>query len=465
VPVLAPNKIPEVPDLARRNIAPGPHGDVVIARLRDRADLSQEAKLPRGPARRTAVYNDLLATARSSQAAALDLLGSLKAQGQVQSWESLFLPNAISIRVTPGASQAVTDALRGVANVQAVVDNKLWWTEPAQEHEPTDFTIPGTEWGVQAIGADRAWGRGYTGAGVTVGVVDTGLDASHPALRAQYRGTNADGTQSHDYNWLDAVNGRRTPYDDGQHGTHVAGTVAGRDGQQTTGVAPGARVIAAKAIVGSGYNTTDATFKALQFMLAPTKTDGSSPDPARGADVVNNSWGTSNISDDSFVETWDGLLAAGIEIVSAAGNSGPVGKIAPPGSYPGALSVAATTATDKVAGFSSRGPSRFAPTAVLPNVAAPGASIRSTIPGGGYATFSGTSMASPHVAGAVALLLQAKPNATHEQIVAALEKTAVDIDLPGPDTAAGHGRIDVDRAIDRLIASPPPPPPPPPPPA
>jgi bacillopeptidase F len=221
-------------------------------------------------------------------------------------------------------------------------------------------------------------------------------------------------------------------------------------------------VIAAKAILGRGYNTTDATLKALQFMLAPTKVDGTAPDPTKGADVINNSWGNADQNDSTFIDSWAALQAAGIEVVTAAGNDGPgQGTISPPGSYPGAISVAATTSSDRVAGFSSRGPSKFAPDKILPNLAAPGQGIRSSIPGGGYATFSGTSMASPHVAGAVALMLQAKPTATHDEIVAALEATATDIDVPGPDKSAGYGRINVDKAIERLLAPLPTPPAPP----
>ncbi len=308
------------------------------------------------------------------------------------------------------------------------------------------------EWGVEKIGAPQAWAEGIDGTGVTIGVVDTGLDAAHPAIKPHYRGTNADGSMTHDYNWYDAFEQRAEAFDDGDHGTHVAGSAAGGTDTRATGVAPGAKVIASKAINRRGYNTTAATLKALQFMLAPTKTDGTAPDPTRGADVVNNSWGNADRSDDTFMDTFAGLKAAGIEVVTAAGNDGPrEGTVSPPGSYPGYLSVAATTTGDDVASFSSRGPSKFAsPDEMTPNVAAPGAGITSAVPGGRFRRMSGTSMASPHVAGAVALLLQAAPQATHEQVVEALTKTAVDIDRPGPDNASGFGRIDVPAALAHL---------------
>ena len=188
-------------------------------------------------------------------------------------------------------------------------------------------------------------------------------------------------------------------------------------------------------------------------MLAPTDVNGLHPDPARGADIVNNSWGNADRNDTTFTDTWDAFQAAGIIMVSAAGNDGPMGKVSPPGSYPNGISVAATGPSDKVAGFSSRGPSKFDPSAVIPMIAAPGSGVLSSVPGGRYGEMSGTSMASPHVAGAIALMLSAKPTATYNEIVKALTSTATDIAEPGPDNAAGYGRINVNKAIDALLAT------------
>jgi len=156
--------------------------------------------------------------------------------------------------------------------------------------------------------------KGYTGQGVTIGIVDTGLDSRHPAIAPHYRGTKADGTQDNNYNWYDPTAGAQSPLDDGEHGTHVAGTSAGGTDGHVTGVAPGAKLIAAKAILGSGYNTTEATLKALQWMLAPTDLAGKHADPTRGADVINNSWGDADHQDTMFQDTWDAMNAAGIII-------------------------------------------------------------------------------------------------------------------------------------------------------
>ncbi len=485
-------KIPEAPPLPDKpGIGPeAPTANVLIARMGVQADLTDEAQMARGPERKAAVYADLVETAKTSQVEALAKLEELKTAGDVTAVESLFLPNAILITTKAGRHQAVSDALAGIANVKDVAENKTWsvqgalddvsvgtagaaagaaylayakgfidgpaYMDPAAGHRAAAALIepeqPAAEWGVAKINAPAAWANGIDGAGVTVGIVDTGLDAAHPAIKPHYRGTQADGSMVHDYNWFDPFTRSAAAFDDGDHGTHVAGSAAGGTDAKAIGVAPGAKIIAAKAINGSGYNTTAATLQALQFMLAPTRTDGTAADPTKGADVVNNSWGNANKADDTFIESFAALKAAGIEVVSAAGNDGPrEGTVSPPGSYPGYLSVAATTESDKVASFSSRGPSKFAsPEEMTPNVAAPGAGIVSAVPGGRYQRMSGTSMASPHVAGAVALMLQAHPQATHEQIVEALTKTAVDIDKPGPDNAAGFGRIDVEQALAHL---------------
>lgn len=467
-----------------------PTGNVLIARIGASADLSAAAALPRGPERKQAVYDALVATAKESQVEALAALDGLTAAGDVTKVESMYLPNAILVTTKAGRHQAVRDALAGIANVADVAENRTWSVQGALDGEAVGtagaaagaaflayargfidgpaFMDPAAgrraiesmsgpqgpepEWGVRQVGAPDAWRAGIDGTGVTIGIVDTGLDAEHPAIKRHYRGTAADGTLQHDHNWFDPFEGRATPYDDGGHGTHVAGSAAGGTDSRAIGVAPGAKIIAAKAINGRGYNTTAATLQALQWMLAPTRTDGTGADPTKGADVVNNSWGNANQADDTFIESFAALKAAGIDVVSAAGNDGPrEGTVSPPGSYPGYLSVAATTNRDAVAGFSSRGPSRFAsPEEMTPNVAAPGASVVSAVPGGGFRSMSGTSMASPHVAGAVALLRQAAPQATHEQIVEALTRTAIDIDRPGPDNAAGFGRIDVPAAIEHL---------------
>lgn len=461
-------KIPEVgAPPQRRNL--GPVGEMLIARVKDAADLTAVEAMPRGPERRVAAYEALLKTANESQVPVISKLQQLKTDGLVASYESMFLPNALVVKAMPGKSGAVNEALRGVAQIDSVSENKAWSikspqlpgnngkvphqlnTTPKIRGNAGSDAVTGAEWGIELIGAPKAWSKGFTGEGVTVGIVDTGLDFSHPAIIDHYRGKTSAGVD-HNYNWFDPFTKSKVPFDDGEHGTHVAGSTAGGAPGKQIGVAPGAKLIAAKAIMGSGYNTTVGTLQSLQFMLAPTDLNGQNPDPRRGADVVNNSWGNADQNDRTFIDTWKGLVSAGITPVAAAGNDGPrPGTVSPPGSYATGITVAATDRGDRVAGFSSRGPSKLFPDAVVPLVAAPGDGVHSSTPGGRYKTFSGTSMASPHVAGAVALMLQAKPDATDAQIAAALTKTAKDVSSPGIDLDSGYGRIDVDKAIAELL--------------
>ncbi|MCW2972822.1 MAG: serine protease [Thermoleophilia bacterium] len=514
-----PTVVQRIPEVDAPVTEGGATGHVLIARIGQQADLGAASRMPRGAERKTAVYDALVETARTSQVDALAALASLQERGDVTKVESMFLPNAILVTAKAGSDDAVSQALKGLANVQDVVENRTWsvradevagaagaaagaayvdwakgyidgpkWHTPqrsggvdpldapplsggedlpprsnpavADDGWTTDIEEPGAAvgdhvWGVDKIHAPEAWADGATGVGVTVGVVDTGLDAQHPAIKAHYRGTNADGSQSNDYNWYDPFTLGATPTDDGDHGTHVAGTSVGGTEGRVIGVAPGAKVIAAKAINGAGYNTSETTLKALQWMLAPTKTDGSAPDPTKGADVINNSWGGSN-PDEQFMETFAALKAAGIELVNSAGNEGEggAGTVGSPGSYPGYFSIAASTAKDTIASFSSRGPSKYAKEGeMIPNIAAPGSNVLSSVPGGRYQAMSGTSMAAPHTTGAIALLLSKFPQATHDQLAKALEGTAIDIDIKGPDTAAGYGRIDVAAALRSLAAS------------
>ncbi|MEO6866405.1 MAG: S8 family serine peptidase, partial [Gaiellales bacterium] len=280
------------------------------------------------------------------------------------------------------------------------------------------------------------------------------------ALKSVYRGTQTDGSQQHDYNWVDTAGFQSgaftaTPSDDGGHGSHVAGTIAGSTTTQKIGVAPGAKVIGAKMVFEDSIASTISALDGLQFMLAPTKTDGTSPNPAKGVDVINNSWGAGEWESRETQGAFDSLKAAGILLVNSAGNEGPgAGTVSAPGAYPGHLSIAASDARDGVARFSSRGPSTFGgAVGDTPNISAPGVRINSVRAGGGYTQMDGTSMAAPHVTGAVALMLQANPQASYDEIRDALQSTATDIADPGVDFTAGHGRINVDKAVEALTAA------------
>ncbi|MBC7644162.1 MAG: S8 family serine peptidase, partial [Thermoleophilia bacterium] len=315
--------------------------------------------------------------------------------------------------------------------------------------------------------APDVWAQGFTGKGVTVGIVDTGIDYQHANLHDKYRGLNADGSYDNNYNWFDAVNKKTVPYDDNEHGTHVTGTVLGStaDGYHT-GMAPDAKYIGSKILNAQGSGTLEGVMKGLQWMLAPTDSAGLNADPTKAPDIISNSWGTNNGKLDTFRALMKSFVAAGIEPVFAAGNAGPkAGSVGAPGSYPEVISIAATDKDDKVASFSSRGPSPMKGddgSDKKPDVAAPGKDIISSVPGGGYASFSGTSMATPGVSGVIALLLSKYKDLSHAEIVKVLTTSAVDLGTPGYDYDYGYGRVDAKAAMaaaDAVVAGRPPVPP------
>ncbi len=343
--------------------------------------------------------------------------------------------------------------------------------EPARGSGPEQASA--VEWGIQQVGAPAVWAMGYRGAGVVVGGQDTGYAWSHAAIKNQYRGWNG-ASASHDYNWHDSIHsgggscGANSPFpcDDHGHGTHTMGTMVGDDGgANQIGMAPEARWIGCRNMdVGNG---TPATYsECFQWFVAPTNVAGQSPDPSKAPHVINNSW----LCPESEGCSWDTLKmvventrAAGILVVVSAGNSGSGCSTVsdPPAIYAASLSVGATDSADGIASFSSRGPVTVdGSNRLKPDLSAPGVNVRSSVPGGGYAFFSGTSMAGPHVVGLAALLLSARPDL--EGKVTELEtllklsslprsSTQTCGGIPGsaiPNPIYGYGRID---AVETLV--------------
>lgn len=274
---------------------------------------------------------------------------------------------------------------------------------PAGQSRGTAPRPTGPEWNIRQIGADRVWSQlGVTGTGIVVGSSDSGVDGAHPALRAGFRGG--------DDSWYDPWDDTRSPTDQGGHGTHTVGSAVGRDG---IGVAPDAQWVGCVNLdrnLGSPAHYLDC----LQFMLAPFPTGGdplTDGRPERAPQVLTNSWGCPPIEGcDPVVlrPATAALDAAGIFVVAAAGNTGPwcASIDDPPAPYADVLTVGAVDAQRRVAEFSSRGP---VPGASKPDVLAPGVGVVSAMPGGTYAALDGTSMATPQVAGVVALMWSANP--------------------------------------------------------
>ncbi|MCW2926280.1 MAG: serine protease [Thermoleophilia bacterium] len=449
--------------------------DTLLVKLDARVDLRAEAKLPRGAERKTAVWNKLVTSAQTSQAPLVELAEQLKASGAIAGYEALVSPNALLIDPAGAKSAEVLKAFaaaQGVASIYDMSANVKWARGGAaaaaqgadvlsgpssgldvfDRGAQVDLTTEERPYGLDMIGAPEANAAGADGTGLVYGSIDTGVDATHEALVAKYRGTNADGTQSNDYSWFDFGDKRSpSPKDYDTHGTHTIGTVVGGTDANQIGVAPRAKFISVPGIKpGSGL---DVRLKALQFMQAPTRLDGTEANPALAPDVVGMSWWTGPGSSDAFGDSLANLVAAGIEPVKSAGNKGPGPEtISAPGQFPTVNAVAAVGPDGQIADFSSRGPSPLPHVASSPlwkpDFAAPGVDTVSSVPGNRYQKMSGTSMAQPHFSGVLLALLTKFPKLTHDQITTVLKESAVDAGARGRDLEFGWGTVNVAKALE-----------------
>lgn len=378
---------------------PGLHGERLFVVLREQADLDgvpATAGRAGRDARAGEVYRRLVDTAKRTQA---DLRRDLRRLRLDHT--PYYLVNAVEVDGGP-AVRAWLSRRPEVARV-LVSQRVRPLPAPAGRSRGTAPAPAGPEWNVRLLGADRVWSQlGVDGTGIVVGSSDSGVDGGHPALAAGFRGG--------DDSWYDPWDGTRSPIDQGGHGTHTVGSAVGRGG---IGVAPGAQWVGCvnldRNLGNPGYY-----LDCLQFMLAPFPpggnpfTDGR---PARAPEILTNSWGCPPIEGcdpRALRPATAALEAAGILVVAAAGNTGPYcGSIDdPPAPYADVLTVGAVDQRRRVTDFSSRGP---VPGAAKPDLVAPGDEVLSAMPGGGYATMSGTSMATPQVAGVVALMWSANP--------------------------------------------------------
>jgi serine protease AprX len=456
----------------------------VLVVLREQADLSPARSLRGKTAKAEFVAAQLQATAARTQEVVLQLVRTDALAGA----NSLWVVNAVAVEAaSPGLIRDLA-ALPEVARVAA---------DPWVEFDAPTVGAPvvadrsAVEWGVLRINAPAVWDLGYTGQGITIGGADTGYDWLHPALRPHYRGWNAEaGTADHNYNWHDAIHEPSPlasdslnpcgfdvlqPCDDYNpgHGTHTMGTMTGDDslGNQI-GVAPGARWIGCRNMErGNGRPST--YLECFQWFLAPTDLNGQNPDPTRAPDVINNSW-TCTDGEGCFDATIENVLrqavialkAGGTVVVASAGNSGPgcSSIVDPPAYFAESFTVGATAFNDTIAGFSSRGPvTADSSMRIKPDVAAPGVFVRSSVPNGEYQYLNGTSMAGPHVAGLVALVLSARPDLIGE--VELIEQLVRETAVPKfdaseclgasgqvrPNHVYGYGRVDALAAVLAIL--------------
>jgi subtilisin family serine protease len=453
--------------------APGESAEFFVV-LREQADLAPAAELATKDEKGRFVRDALWETAQRSQ----EPLRAWLAERDIRH-QSYYIVNALLVR----GDRTLVDELSRRTDVLRIEGNPLIHNDmptPSDTDQPAGPDA--IEWGILKTNAPAVWAMGFTGQGVVVGGQDTGVDWDHPAIKNQYRGWNGS-VADHDYNWHDSVHGSPfnpcgddsvEPCDDHGHGTHTIGTAVGDDGgANQIGMAPGAQWIACRNM-DSGNGTPATYLECFEFFLAPYPVGGTpaAGDPSKAPDVTNNSWScppAEGCSWDTFQSAVLAQRAAGIMTVVSATNDGPsCGSVTdPPAIYDAAYSVGSTTSSDALSGFSSRGPAvtnQDDPTLLKPDISAPGSNIRSSLPGGTYSAWSGTSMAGPHVAGAVALLWSAKPELKNDQTAteALINDSAVRLThivegcggdyVNGPNNSWGYGLIDVEEALAEDIS-------------
>jgi serine protease AprX len=453
----------------------------VLVLLRQHADVRGAAALPTKEAKGRDVYERLRAVAEASQRGLRAMLDARSA-----GYRPFYLVNALEVH----ADLALVRVLAARPEVDRIVSNPSTRGVPVPGLTPLSSSASqSVQPNLVRVHADEVWALGYTGQGVVVAGQDTGYDWDHPALKDQYRGWNGT-VADHDYNWHDAIHkddahtlpgnpcgfDSAVPCDDYSHGTHTMGIAVGDDGAgHQIGMAPGARWIGCRNME-EGWGTPASYLECFEFFLAPYPVGGTPAegDPSLAPDVINNSWaclpseGCDQVHIALMEIAVEVLRQAGILIVASAGNYGPTcgSVLYPPAMYRQSLSVGNFDhEADLILSSSSRGPVTYYGVAYTkPDLAAPGVRISSSLPGGGYGTMTGTSMAAPHVAGGAALLLSAAPG--YRGQVDAIEylltrtaepkTTAQGCGGDGPDDVPnntwGWGVLDVFAAVETATA-------------
>jgi len=387
--------------------------------------------------------------------------------------QPFYVQNCISVE---NVSPSQIELFASQDSVGEIISNRAF-TVPLEtlEKEEKDSKQGTIEWNIDFVKAPVAWQRNITGTGFTVANADTGVEWNHEALRNNYRGNN-NGNIDHNYAWWDGIRRRirpgqnrcgyniTAPCDDNGHGTHTTGTAAGGSPTRRIGVAPGAKWIACRNM-DAGDGRPDTYIQCLEFFLAPFNLQRQNPNPDLRPVAIGNSYGcprSEECEPNSLRQASDALRAGGVFMSVSAGNSGPgCSSVSdPPSLYGSVITVGASgTRTHSIAGYSSRGPVTVDQSnRRKPDLTAPGSAVTSCLPGGRYGSFSGTSMASPHVNGAVALLWQRHPNLVRnvDATQRLLETTCVPQQSTAcgssgvPNNVYGYGSMNIEAAINRL---------------
>lgn len=408
----------------------------VIVHMKDRADL---ACLPDY----TTKQDKIIFLQQFSQQNQEDLIAFLRESDAVEYMQSFWIFNGIVLTTTKQIIMRIAKR----CDVDYIIDDAVISMEDSEKKSSIiDSRVP--EWNIMKIKADSCWDIGFDGTGTIIGMMDTGVDTSHPALQGKFIPGG----------WFDAVNGQPNPYDDHGHGTFVMGIICGGDGNGSfpndIGVAPGAGFKVAKIFNASGSAQLSWIHAAFQWFAT------------QDAQTINNSWG---VGVTTSLEFWDDCLTLrnlGILQAFSVGGGGPgSGTAATPSNYPTVTGVGATDSLDNIASFSGRGPApNQAPWSdtqywgrpdwnlIKPDIAAPGVNIRSSWPGMGYVIMSGTSWSTAHVTGAYAILLQKDSTATYGVLYSILLDYADEPPqgAPYPNNDYGWGRVNVFAALNEV---------------
>jgi serine protease AprX len=463
---------------ALRKIAPwvtqhtagGKQAEFMIV-LADQADLSRAATLPTKNEKERFVHDTLWNKSQTTQGPILQWLRERGIEHR-----SFYLVNAVLVK----GSQEIAETLAARPDVARVEGNphiQNSFPQPGPSVEaPSQPELPKTiEPGISYTHAPDVWALGFTGQNIVVASADTGQRWTHNALKPHYRGWNGT-VADHDYNWHDSIhdsvgnpcgNNAQQPCDDYFHGSHTTGTAIGDDGgANQIGMAPGAKWIGCRNM-DEGVGTPARYIECMEFFLAPYPVNGTPDqgDPTLAPDITINSWGcptSEGCSVNTLQAAVEAQAAAGIMMVVAAGNAGPScsTSIDPPSFYAASYTAGAlNTGTDTIASFSSRGPITVdGSNRTKPDITAPGTSTRSAsnTSDNAYVFADGTSMATPHIAGAMALLWSAHPE-LQNQIDAsrtALDNAAHFISSTQcgtagpPNNVFGWGRVDILAAVN-----------------